>query len=202
MSAFFIFLKIFFEIFTVCRSVLQETQPFHLTLVMDLGFKIKNQSRMSKNNISAALTTTAINNINTAIATIRTNLPFLTNLTPAQRHTLAHAGSSRQGAIQDSLNFVAQHPEALPANFDTAEFAKDGELNTDYAPIVADINLLNQDVTDTMIVLQGDLYSEFLDVYAFAQANNRNGAYDTFIQSVKSRFARSPRTKPAAAPKA
>jgi hypothetical protein len=153
---------------------------------------------MSKNNISAALTTAAINNINTAITTIRTNLPFLTNLTPAQRHTLAHAGTSGQGAIQDSLNFAAQHPEALPANFDTAEFAKDGELNTDYAPIVADINLLNQDVTDTMIVLQGDLYSEFLDVYAFAQANNRS---DTFIQSVKSRFARSPRAKPPAAPK-
>lgn len=150
---------------------------------------------MSKNNISATLPATAINDINTAIATIRTNLPFLTNLTPAQRHTLAHAGTTGQGVIQDSLNFAMQHPEALPATFDADEFAKDGALNEAYGPIVAAIALLNQDMTDTMITLQGDLYSEFLDVYAFARANNRNGAYDTFIQSVKSRFARGPRTK-------
>jgi hypothetical protein len=152
---------------------------------------------MSKNNISAALAADAVTNITTAIATIRTNLPFLTNLTPEQRHTLAHAGVSGQGAIQDSLNFVQQHPEALPATFNIAEFLKDGALNTAFAPVVAEIAQLNQDVTDTMIVLQGDLYSEFLDVYAYSQANNRNGSYDSFIQSIKSRFARGPKAKPA-----
>jgi hypothetical protein len=157
---------------------------------------------MSKNNISATLTAAAVTNITTAIATIRTNLPFLVNLTPDQRHTLAHAGTTGQGVIQDSLNFAAQHPEALPATFNTAEFAKDGALNSAYAPVVAAIAQLNQDVTDTMISLQGDLYSEFLDVYAFAQANNRNGAYNAFIQSVKTRFARSSKTAPATAAKA
>jgi len=155
---------------------------------------------MSKNNISATLEDTAVANINDAIAAIRTNLPFLVNLTPGQRHTLAHAGTKGQGIIQDSMTFAAQHPEALPASFNSAEFAKDGALNAAYAPVVAAIALLNQDVTDTMISLQSDLYSEFLDVYAFAQANNRNGAYDTFIQAVKSRFAHS--TKPALAPAA
>jgi hypothetical protein len=34
----------------------------------------------------------------------------------------------------------------------------------------------------------------FLDLYAFANANNRDGRYDAFIQSVASRFARAPRT--------
>lgn len=157
---------------------------------------------MSKNNISATLADTAVTNINAALAVIRTNLPFLVNLTPEQRHTLAHAGTSGQGVIQDSLTFAVQHPEALPASFNSAEFAKDGTLKTAYAPVVAAIALLNQDVTDTMISLQADLYSEFLDVYAFAQANNRNGAYDTFIQSVKSRFAHSAKAKPATAAKA
>jgi hypothetical protein len=42
MAAFLFYLKIFFEIFPIRRSVLQATQPFHMTLVMDLGFKIKN----------------------------------------------------------------------------------------------------------------------------------------------------------------
>jgi hypothetical protein len=155
---------------------------------------------MSKNNISATLAETAVTNINTAIATIRTNLPFLLNLTAAQRRDLQHAGSSGQGVIQSALDFVAQHPEALPATFDTAEFAKDGALLTPFAPIVTSIASLNEDVSDTMIALQADLYSEFLDVYAFAKANNRSGAYDTFINAVKGRFARGPRAKKTTTP--
>ena len=147
-----------------------------------------------KNLVSADLTTQAVTAINAAVETIRTNLPFLINLTPSQRQTLAHASEAGQGVIQDSLTFVAQHPEAMPGTFDSAEFAKDGALLSVYAPVAAAIATLAEDVDDTMIALQSDLYGEFLDVYAFAQANNRNGAYDTFIQAVKGRFARGPRT--------
>lgn len=157
---------------------------------------------MTQNNISAVLAPTAAANISNAIATIRTNLPFLLNLTPDQRKTLAHATESGQGAILDALNFAAQHPEALPATFNAAEFAKDGALNAAYAPIVAAVAALNQDVSDTMIALQADLYSEFLDVYAFAKVNNRGGAYSTFVDAAKSRFARSPKAKSPAVPKA
>jgi hypothetical protein len=35
---------------------------------------------------------------------------------------------------------------------------------------------------------------EFLDLYAFVKAINRNGQYDAFIQSVAPIFARGPRT--------
>jgi hypothetical protein len=149
---------------------------------------------MSQNKISAALAASAVTNINAAIATIRTNLPFLINLTPDQRKTLAHAASAGQGVIQSALTFAAQHPEALPGTFDSVEFAKDGALLAAYGPIVAAIAALNEDVSDSHIALQSDLYSEFVDVYAFAQANNRSGAYNTFIDSVKGRFAR-PRAK-------
>jgi len=156
---------------------------------------------MSQNKISATLAAAAVTNITTAIATIRTNLPFLINLTLDQRK-LAHAASSGQGVIQAALTFAAQHPEALPSTFDTAEFAKDGALLASFGPIVAAITALNEDVSDTHIALQSDLYAEFLDVYAFARANNRSGAYNTFIEAVKGRFAKTPsrRQTPAAAP--
>ena len=104
-----------------------------------------------------------------------------------------------QGIILAALNFVAQHPEALPATFNAAEFAKDGALLTPLQQAASAIAQLNQDFDDTLKALQGDLYSEFLDVYAFAQANNRNGAYDEFITTAKSRFAGGPRQKAAAA---
>lgn len=148
---------------------------------------------MSQNKVSAVLATTAVTNINTALATIRTNLPFLINLTPQERHDLAHAASGGQGVLLDSLTFAAQHPEALPATFNAAEFAKDGALLTPFAPVAAAVAQLNEDVSDTMIALQSDLYAEFLDVYAFAKANNRNGAYDAYVNAVKGRFAKGPR---------
>jgi hypothetical protein len=155
---------------------------------------------MSENKISAVLTAQAVTNITTAIATIRTNLPFLINLTPGERKNLQHAASSGQGVIQDSLTFAAQHPEALPATFNASEFAKDGALLTAFGLVVAAVASLAEDVSDTSIALQADLYSEFLDVYAFAKASNRNGAYNAFIDSVKGRFAKTRRQNPSPAP--
>jgi len=150
---------------------------------------------MNQNLVSSTLAATAVTNINAALAAIRTNLPFLINLTPEDRKRLAHAASSGQGVIQDSLTFAAQHPEALPATFDAAEFAKDGALLASFGPIAASIAALAEDVSDTMVGLQSDLYAEFLDVYAFAKANNRGGAYNSYVDSVKGRFARSPKAK-------
>jgi hypothetical protein len=37
------------------------------------------------------------------------------------------------------------------------------------------------------------LFLQFLDVYAYAKANNRDGRYNTFINTVKERFAKTPK---------
>jgi hypothetical protein len=63
-----------------------------------------------------------------------------------------------------------------------------------FTPVVAAIAQLAEDVSDTDLALRNDLMLEFLDLYAFAKANNRDGRYDAFIASVASRFARAPRT--------
>jgi hypothetical protein len=43
------------------------------------------------------------------------------------------------------------------------------------------------------MVLNGELFLQFLDVYAYAKANNRDGRYNTFIAAVKERFAKTPK---------
>jgi hypothetical protein len=147
---------------------------------------------MSQNKVSAVLTAQAITNITGAITTIRANIPFLLNLTPEQRKRQQSITESSQGIVLASLNFAAQHPEALPAAFNTAEFKKDGDLLAPLQQIESLVAQLKQDVDDTLKGLQGDLYSEFLDVYAYAKAANRNGAYDEFINNVKGRFSSGP----------
>ena len=151
-------------------------------------------TNMSNNHVSAVLASTAVTNIMTAIATIRTNLPFLVHLTLEERHDLVKAGEKRQGAVSLGRIFAGQHPEALPGTFDAVEFAKDGTLFDAYAPVVAAIASLAEDVSDTDLALRNDLMLEFLDLYAFVKATNRNGQYDAFIQSVAPIFARGPRT--------
>jgi hypothetical protein len=150
---------------------------------------------MSQNKISATLAAAAVTNITTAIATIRTNLPFLLNLTQNERQSLPGITESSQGVVLAALNFAGQHPEALPGTFNTAEFAKDGALLTPLQQVASSVAQLNQDVDDTLRALHSDLYLQFLDVYAFAKANNRSGAFDEFINAVKGRFARAPRAK-------
>ena len=147
---------------------------------------------MSQNKVSAVLAATAVTNINAAIATIRTNLPFLLNLNPEQRKILQNITEASQGIAQATINFVAQHPEALPATFNTVEFNKDAALLAPLQQIASLLATLNTDTDDTLRALHSDLYAETLDVYAYAKAANRAGAYDDYISTVKTRFATGP----------
>ncbi len=153
----------------------------------------------SQNLVSATLAAQAVTNVTTAIATIRTNLPFLLNLTDAQRNSLLNVTEASQGIVQASINFVTQHPEALPGAFNIAEFNKDAGLLAPFQQVATLIANLNTDTDDTLRALHSDLYRETLDVYAYAKAANRTGAYDDYINTVKTRFATGPRAKKAAA---
>jgi hypothetical protein len=157
---------------------------------------------MSQNKVSSALTAAAVANINAAIATIRTNLPFLINLTHEERQSLPRAGDGSQAFVQASLIFADQHPEALPASFNRAEFKKDGDLLLPFAPVVAAIKQLNEDTQDTNLALNSDAFVQSLDVYAYAKANNRSGSYDAYVDTGKNRFAKPNRKKAGPGPTA
>ena len=155
-----------------------------------------NQKPMSSQNlVSAQLAAQALTDIIAAVATIRTNLPFLLNLNEAPRKQLQNVTEASQGIVEATINFVIQHPEALTGNFNTAEFNKDAALLAPLQQVASLIAALNTDVDDTMRALHSDLYAETLDVYAAAKVGNRAGAYNDYINTVKTRFATGPRKK-------
>jgi hypothetical protein len=154
-----------------------------------------------ENRISAALAAQAVTNINTAIATIRTNLPFMVALTAEDRKTMAKGGSKSQGIIQLSLDFAAQNATALPGDFSTVEYAKDGTLHDQLEAVSLSIAQLNEDVNDTLMVLNSELFLQSVDVYAFAKVNNRNGRYNSYLDLVKPFFTH-PRKTPTVTPPA
>lgn len=154
---------------------------------------------MNTNKVSAVLTEQAITNIQTAVATIRQNLPFLVHLTPKERKELVRLPASRVGVLQQSLTFAAQQPQAMSVGFSAAEFAKDGALYGPYMGVFAQIAQLYEDCDDTAVALGADLASAMLDVYAIAKANNRDGRYSAFCDAFKAGYSRSP-SKPANKP--
>ena len=153
---------------------------------------------MSQNKVSATLAETAVTNILAAYATIRQNMPFLINLTDDERAHLPHIGDKSADVLNQTLLFVSQFPEALPATFNTLEFQKDGTLFTSLESVAMASAQNDQLIQDTRLALRSDLLLAILDVYAFAKANNRNGAYDSYVNYMKSHFAK-PRTPAATA---
>ena len=152
---------------------------------------------MDNNKVSAVLAAQAVTNILAAVGTIRTNLPFLITLTEQQRHDLPKMGPTRRDAVMQSLIFAAQNPTALPGTFDAVEFAKDGTLLPPFETVAQAIASINEDTQDTLLALHNDLFMGLLDVYAFAKANNRVVAYDSYLNLVKPAFAK---TRKAATP--
>ena len=105
-----------------------------------------NTTMSSQNLVSNALTAEAVTAIGDAVATIRTNLPFLLNLNHAQRKSFRNITEASQGIVQATINFVAQHPEALPGTFNVVEFNKDAAL---FAPLQQVASLIASLNTDT-----------------------------------------------------
>jgi hypothetical protein len=149
---------------------------------------------MENNNVSAILAAQAVTNILAAVATIRTNAPFLITLTQEQRHDLPKMGPTRRDAVMQSLIFAAQNPTALPGTFDGAEFAKDGALLAPLETAAQAVESVNENIQDTLLALHNDLIMGTFEVYGFAKANNRGGAYDSYINLVKPAFARPRKT--------
>jgi hypothetical protein len=156
---------------------------------------------MSQNKISAQLAAQALTSILAAYATIKENMPFLISLTDDERAHLPHIGDKSGEVLTQTLNFVTQFPEALPATFSITEVQKDGTLFNSLETVAMASAQNDQLIQDTRLALRSDLLMAILDVYAYAKANNRTGAYDPYVNYMKGHFAK-PRTSAAAAAKA
>ena len=83
---------------------------------------------MTYQNISAEVNTADLQIIKDAIATIRQKLPFLVNLTVAERKRLYKTGASRLSFVQNAKAAAKNNPSLLPACFDVDQFAADVNL--------------------------------------------------------------------------
>ena len=128
------------------------------------------------NRISAELTAGALTAIQGAIATIRTNLPFLISLTNAERRTLPKLGDNRLALDEDAHALMASHPDFVPAFVSQPELEKDRVLRGQIDTIRLELEALHNDVEGTEMVLGSEMLMAYLAFYANAQQGAKRGA--------------------------
>jgi len=70
---------------------------------------------MNTNRVSATLLTADQEAVMTALGVIRERLPFLIDLTTAERVILPKLGDKTQPFVKKAVDIARQHPELLPA---------------------------------------------------------------------------------------
>jgi hypothetical protein len=142
--------------------------------------------------ISAEMTAAAVTAINGAIATIRTNLPFLISLTNAERRSKAKLGDGRVALDEDAYPLMAQNPTLIPMFILLEEVTKDRILRSQLDVIRLSLTSLGSDIDDTELVLGHEMFKAYLAFYSNAQQAAVRGVAgaQTVVDTLAPYFAR------------
>jgi len=125
-----------------------------------------------------------------AITDIQSKLPFLLDLTTADRRSLPKLGDKSRAFIDHGLVLANQNTGILPRNFDLDQYNKEVTLVRQLEPIVLAMRQLMKRLEDTFMAVGSDAYSQTLVVYQVAKLADKNGLLDEHLDSLAQRFAR------------
>ena len=145
---------------------------------------------MAENRVNAALTVTARESILASLASIREQLPFLIDLTAADRRSMIKLGDRSRAFVSKALEVATQNSNALPRAFNVEEMRKDVQLFEDLQPVIMAINKLQDLVEDTMMEAGSEAYAAALAVYAYVKTSSKDDALEVAADDLGRRFVR------------
>jgi len=119
--------------------------------------------------ISAAISDDKLQEIKTAIASIRANMPFLVSLTVDERRKRIKMGDKSLAFVSNSLSVTQNNPEVVPSNFDIAEFNKDYQLTVSLTEVLSLLQQLTEEVDDTLLAVGSESMASSLLVYDYVK---------------------------------
>ncbi len=147
-------------------------------------------SNLFSNRVAATLPAASIATIKTAIATIKTNLPFLVGLTTEERASIPKISEVNRVFTKDALNAVQNNASMLPGYYNPADLRMDMELYEAIDEINLLINQLSELINDTQMLAGSEAYISALAAYRLfgaAAAAGVPGA-DAIYDSLAARF--------------
>lgn len=154
---------------------------------------------MPSNHVSAALSDADQRAVLDAIKTIREKLPFLIDLSMAERKALPRMGDKTQAFVQRALELAIQNNGILPNSFDLEEYRRDVALLNAMGPVRTALAQLNELLDDTFVATGSDAYTSGLLVYHAAKLAGLGEGLDELVATMGRRFRRK---APAAVPAA
>lgn len=144
---------------------------------------------MEKNKISAELPNEDKTAVLTSIAEIKLKLAFLISLTKAQRKNNRKMGAKSVEYVNLNLQGAQSFGSLIPADTDTAEFAKDVSLINQLLPIKVEIASLLERINDTMLAAGSDAMQTSDRVYGYLKTGSKNNAaVKSLVAEIAKRF--------------
>lgn len=131
---------------------------------------------MPYNNLSFAITPAQKAAIKAAADAIRTNLPFLINLSLDERKTLRKIGSKRIGYVKDVLDGSKANPSSIPSAVNMTEFDKDVQGYADMSEVAALLRPLFEAIEDTTVAVGSEATRTADQCYKNLKANAKGNA--------------------------
>lgn len=151
---------------------------------------------MAVNRVSAKLVPADKDAVMQAIATIKTKLPFLVDLTPEERRALPKMGDKTNAFVAKALEVAQQNGDFLPRSFNVDEFATDVALYAELRSIYLALIPLSELVDDTMLEVGSEAYAAALTVYQYAKNAGQGAGLDEVADELSKRFAKKATPKP------
>lgn len=143
-----------------------------------------------KDRISAEMTQQQVDAVLDAISTIKTNMPFLINLTSQERAALPKMEDNRRPFVEKALEYAKSDRDMLPRYIDLEELEKDLNLFRGLASIDRQLGKLDESVKDTLAAVGSESYVAALTVYNAAKlaARGNNPGIDSVVNDLKRQF--------------
>ena len=147
-------------------------------------------SNYFSNRVSASLSVAAINNIKTALSTIKTNLPFAVGLTDDERITLPKINEANRLFVSDAINAVSNNAGMLPAYFTPTEMKLDYDLYVALDELVLLCTQTTELMRDTQMLAGSEAFVGALTAYRLIGAAAKAGVpgADAVYASMEERF--------------
>ncbi|MFA6287109.1 MAG: hypothetical protein WC661_06945 [Opitutaceae bacterium] len=102
-----------------------------------------------------------------ALATIRTKLPFLIDLSPTEKRRLFKMGDGSRAFVEKALIAAQANPQVFPPSFDLDEYARDWALWAQMGTLSNNVTQLAELIDDTQTALGADLMNAGLTAYGY-----------------------------------
>lgn len=146
--------------------------------------------KLMKDRISAEMTQQQVDAVLDAISTIKTNMPFLINLSTDERMSLPKMEDSRRPFVEKALEYAESEANIRPPYIDLDELKLDLALFSNMQRIKREIGRLDESVNDTLTAVGSDSYVAALAVYNGAKmaARSNTPGIDHIVDDLKRHF--------------